>query len=130
MIFERKKINEQKMCVLIFSTAFVWNISHSKGKIVRYDQKYMLVFTQSTRNSWPILIKLEFSRKIFEKYSNIKFHENPFSGSRVVPYGRTHMTKLTAAFHNFANAPTSWAYICTELHTRGHHPLYQNELVL
>jgi len=29
-------------------------------------------------------MKLEFSRKIFEKYQNIKFHENPSSGSRVV----------------------------------------------
>ena len=33
-------------------------------------------------------MKLEFSRQIFEK-SNIKFHENPSSGSRVVPCGRT-----------------------------------------
>jgi hypothetical protein len=32
-------------------------------------------------------MKLEFSGKIFEKYSNIKFHENPSSGSGVVPYG-------------------------------------------
>jgi len=30
-----------------------------------------------------------FSRQIFEKYSNIKFHENPSRGSRVVPRGRT-----------------------------------------
>ena len=34
------------------------------------------------------LMKLEFSRHIFEKYSNIKFHENPTSGSRVVPQGQ------------------------------------------
>ena len=27
-------------------------------------------------------MKLEFSRPIFEKYSNIKFHKNPSSGSR------------------------------------------------
>jgi hypothetical protein len=27
-------------------------------------------------------MKLEFSRQIFEKYSSIKFHENPSSGSR------------------------------------------------
>jgi len=32
-------------------------------------------------------MKLEFSRPIFEKYSNIKFHENLFSLSRV-PYGQ------------------------------------------
>jgi len=34
-------------------------------------------------------MKLAFSRHIFEKYSNIKFHENPPSGSLVVPYGQT-----------------------------------------
>ena len=27
-------------------------------------------------------------RQIFEKSSDIKFHENPFSGSRVVPCGQ------------------------------------------
>jgi len=31
----------------------------------------------------------EISRHIFDKYSNIKFHENPSSGSRVVSRGRT-----------------------------------------
>ena len=50
-------------------------------------------------------MKLEFSRQIFEK-SHIKFHQNPSSGSRVVPCGRTEgqtdMTKLTVAFRNFA----------------------------
>jgi hypothetical protein len=49
-------------------------------------------------------IKLEFSRQIFEKYSNMKFHENSFSGSRVVPCGltdgRTDMTKLIIAVRN------------------------------
>jgi len=29
-------------------------------------------------------MKLEFSRQSFEKYTNIKFHENPSSESRVV----------------------------------------------
>jgi len=33
-------------------------------------------------------MKLEFSREIVEKYLNTKFHENPSSGSCVVPYGR------------------------------------------
>ena len=57
---------------------------------------------------------LVFSREISEKnYSSVKFHENPSSGSRVVPYGQTDrkvdvqtdMTKLIIAFRNFANAP-------------------------
>jgi len=67
-----------------------------------------------------MLMKLDFSWQIFQKYSNIKFHENPSSGSRVVPRGRpggrtgqtdrrtdgqADMTKLTVAFHNFVNAP-------------------------
>jgi len=39
--------------------------------------------------SGQILMQLEFSRQIFEKYSNIKFYENPSTGSRVVPCGRT-----------------------------------------
>jgi len=29
------------------------------------------------------LMALEYSQQIFEKYSNIKFHENPFIGCRV-----------------------------------------------
>jgi hypothetical protein len=54
-------------------------------------------------------MKLEFSRQIFENSSNIKFHETPSIGSRVVPRGRTDrrtdMKKLIVAFRNFANAP-------------------------
>jgi hypothetical protein len=34
-------------------------------------------------------VKLEFSHQISEKYSNIKFRENPSSGSQVVPCGET-----------------------------------------
>ena len=54
-------------------------------------------------------MKLDFSLLIFEKSSNIKFNENPSSGSRVVPWDgqtdrQTEMTKLIFAFCNFANA--------------------------
>jgi len=39
-IFEgKKKITQHKMCVLIFSTTFVWNISHSEKKWELYDKK-------------------------------------------------------------------------------------------
>jgi hypothetical protein len=48
-------------------------------------------------------MELEFSRQIFEKSLNIKCHQSPSIGSRVVPCGRTDM-KLTVAFRNFANA--------------------------
>ena len=57
-------------------------------------------------------MKLEFSRQILEKYANIKFHENSSSWSPAVLFGltdgRTDMTKLTVAFHNFANAPNNY----------------------
>jgi len=39
--------------------------------------------------SFQISMKLEFSRQILEKYSNIIFQEKPSSGSRIVPCGRT-----------------------------------------
>jgi hypothetical protein len=38
---------------------------------------------QNTCYSCPILMKLEFSRQIFENYSNIKFHENPPMGAEL-----------------------------------------------
>jgi len=44
-----------------------------------------LVFMQSTRYYFPILMKLEASRQIFEKFSNIKFHDNPSSRSPFAP---------------------------------------------
>jgi len=50
------------------------------------------------------LMKLDFSRQIFEKFSDIKFHEIPCSGSRVVPRGQT-MTKLIVTFRNVVKPP-------------------------
>jgi len=70
-----------------------------------------MVSILSTRYSSPILIKPEFSRQVFEKYPNIKFHENPSSGCRVVPCGQTDgHDKLMVAFRNFANAPNKNTY--------------------
>jgi hypothetical protein len=50
-------------------------------------------------------MKLEFSRQTFETSSNIRVHENPSSGNRAVPCGRTGMAKLIVAFRSFANVP-------------------------
>jgi hypothetical protein len=56
-----------------------------------------------------IIMKLELSRQIFEKYSNIEFHANPSSWSRIVPRGRkareTDMANLIFAFRSISNAP-------------------------
>ena len=56
-------------------------------------------------------MELEFSWQIFEKYTKIKFQENPPNGSRVVPCGRTggHTdTKRIVAFRNFASVPNNF----------------------
>jgi len=54
-------------------------------------------------------MELESFHHIFDKKkSNIKFHKNSFSGSRVAPCegtdGRTGATKLIVALSNFAKA--------------------------
>jgi len=66
----------------------------------------------STRYSCHILIKLEFSRQIFEKYSNIKLHLIRPVGAELFHLdgrtdGRTDMTKLIFDFRNFAKVPKS-----------------------
>jgi hypothetical protein len=55
------------MCVWIFSATFVWNISHSKKKCVRYNTKiYIDLHVQ-----YPLFLsdfnKLQFSQQILEK---------------------------------------------------------------
>jgi hypothetical protein len=61
--------------------------------------------------SCKILMKL-FSPQIFEKYSIIKFHENPSSGSSVVPCGRTNRrTILQVCLNNIQNMLLLYSYI-------------------
>jgi hypothetical protein len=86
-----------------------WNIYNSKKNSVKYCHKCTYVCMSSTLYSCHIVMKLEFSQQIFEKCSNIWFHENPSTGNPAIPYkqmdGRTDMTKLIVAFRNSANAP-------------------------
>jgi len=66
-------------------------------------------------------MKLEFSRDAFEKYPNAKFNENPSSGSRVVPCGRTdgrmdgqmdRHTKEIVDFRNSSNSHRNFLHKC------------------
>ena len=80
------KHSSKKMCVLIVSTTFVWNIPQNKcvfwfslqhlsetflnmkrNKREIITNLHISVFMRSGRNSCQILMKLEFSRQIFEK---------------------------------------------------------------
>jgi hypothetical protein len=87
--FSEKKVTEHKICVSSFSTTFVWKISHCKKTRACYYHTFTYyAFMWCTRYSCQFLMKVEFSRQIFEKYSNTKFHENLFKRIRVLPCGR------------------------------------------
>ena len=118
-IFENVLLNIK--CVLIFSTTFVWNVSHSKKNWASFDQKSILTFRYSTSYSCPSLIKLESSQQIFEKYSSFKFNENPSSGSQVVPCEQTDVTKLTVAFRNFAKSDQKFSSCFKRIEPRLHY---------
>ena len=83
-----KKVTEHTTRVLIFSTTFAWNISHSEENSARCYHKHTNVFMLSARCSSYVVMRLEFPWQIAEKYK-CRFHENPCSGSRVAPFGRT-----------------------------------------
>jgi len=61
--------------------------------ILRRTERYMIKNTLVFMLKYPLSLSdfnvLGFSRLIFEKYSNIKSHENPSSVSHVVPCERT-----------------------------------------
>jgi hypothetical protein len=50
--------------------------------------------------------KTRISSTGFRKILKYDFHENQSGGSRVVPCGRTEMTKLVATYRNFADLKT------------------------
>jgi len=104
----RKIVIEHTMCVFIFSTPFF----PETFLILRITERDMiknifLVFMSIIRHPCQIFTKLEFSRQIFEKCSNIKFSENPFSGSRVVPCGETDGQTRLNQLSLFATSRTS-----------------------
>ena len=92
-----------KPCGLTFSTAFVWNISHFKKNSARHYHKCTQVFLGIIRLSCQVLMKLEFSRRIFEKKTHFQI------SWKSVKWKPSQMTKLIAPFPNFLNAPENSA---------------------
>jgi len=109
-IFFWETCTEHKMCVLILSTTFVWNIYCCRRNSERYDKKYLLVFMSSALYPSQSLIRLDVSRHIFGKPSNIKFYENPSNGSRVITYVQTDGPTYR---HDKANSSFSQFWECT-----------------
>ena len=83
---------------------------HSKKNSARRYHNYLLTWIWSSPYSCN-LRKVELARQKFEKSSNIKFPENPSSGDRVVPFGRTDVTKcIVILISNFR--PVFNAVLC------------------
>ena len=91
--------------------------------IVRRHRLFTITNAHTIHVKYPLFLSdvsetLNFFQQIFETYSNIKFHENPSSGSRVVQCGRTdgqagRLTKLIVAYRNFAH-PLTKRKICDQ----------------
>ena len=111
----RKKIIEHKMRFFIFSTTSVRYISHSKKNSAKYYGIYIYMIPCKLPVILSDLMKLEFSRQSLETSSNIKFHENPSTGSWVFPCGRTDRHDEASSpfffFCNFAKSPEKVLYV-------------------
>ena len=101
-----EKVTEHKMYVLISSTTFFWNVSHSKKNSERYCHKcekysfkvpvILVVFWSNSSFSTDFRQKVQISSLM-----NIR----PMEPELFHADGRTDMTKLIVAFRNLANAP-------------------------
>ena len=75
--------------VLWFSLQHLANALLILRRNQRDKHKCTQDFMWSAPYSCQILMNLAFALQTFQKYSNIKFNENPSSGSTVIPCGRT-----------------------------------------
>jgi hypothetical protein len=116
----RQKVFEGKMCVLIFSTVFVWNIALSKKNWARYDQKCIRLHVK-----YPLFLSDFNETRIFStgfrkntQISNFMkirhveaefFHADGSTGGQTER--RISMTKIIVTFRNFVNAPKTF-YSC------------------
>ena len=93
--FSHKRHNFRKKGKLLDTKCVFWfwlQLLSETFLILRRNEqdvikKSVLIFMYSAHYSWPIFVKLEFFSTDFRKI--FKFHQNPSSGSRIVPCGRT-----------------------------------------
>jgi len=95
------------MCVFLFSLQFM----SETFLILRRNERDMITSRIGRHGKYPLFLSDFNETWILDRCSkstpNIKFHENPPIGSRVVPGadGRKDRTKLIVAFRNFMNVP-------------------------
>ena len=113
----QKRCWTRSVCVLILTTSLS-EIFLIMGIIV----KMYIGLNVKCPLFFQILMKLEFSRQIFNKYPSKKFQEKPSGGSRVVPTwteGRTDMTNIKLLFSilqtNWPNQKKKTAYSARRL---------------
>ena len=94
------------MCVLIFSTPFVWNIFHSKKTWARYDHKCILVFMYKyplfysyLNETW--IFSTDFRKMLKYQISRKSIQCEPSCSIRTGE--RTDKTNVIVTFRNFAN---------------------------
>jgi hypothetical protein len=95
--FQKKYLTENKIDVLILST--ILSVTYL---ILSIEGDIIINVHRSSRKVPVIEMKLDFPRPIFEKYSNINFHENPFRKREVVHSDGP--TDIYADRHNEANS--------------------------
>jgi hypothetical protein len=106
MIFGKMFLNTK--CLFWFSLQLLSETFIILSRIQRDIIINVLRCSSKTPVVCQILVKFEQSRQICEKSSSIKFHENPSSGSQIVPCGQTVMTKVIIAVGSFADSSKTY----------------------
>ena len=114
-----KKVTEHKMYVLLFSTNFLWNISHSKKKWGTYDKKMSIGLHVKYSLFFCWIFSTDFRKILNYKLSWKSVQREPSCSMRTEERadGQTDMT-WQSAFRTFANAPNNLHQTTTgTLHT-------------
>jgi hypothetical protein len=114
-LLSEKKLLKIKCLLWLSLHIFFWHISHSKNKSAR-----QIINVHKSLRTCPLFLLivrfwwiLNLSQQIFDKYLNNKFHENPPSGSRLIPCGGT-------GRHDEANSRSSQFCECVQKDLRRH----------